>query len=192
MSAGVPARRRPGADVDLPLLRAAQADPAAFEALYRMHVDGVYSYAFYQLGDHHDAEDVTERTFLAALAALPGFEERGATVRSWLYRIAHNAIANQHRTRARRRTEPLDAVAERRAPDDVGGAVERRDELRRVRAALRQISDERRRVIILRFVDELSCREIGEVVGRSEGAVRVLLHRALRELHARLEGQSRP
>jgi RNA polymerase sigma-70 factor (ECF subfamily) len=83
-------------------------------------------------------------------------------------------------------------VAEQRAPDDVGHAVERRDELRRVRAALRDISDERRRVVILRFVDELSCREIGEVVGRSEGAVRVLLHRALRELHARLEERHRP
>lgn len=175
-------QRRPGGDPDLPLVRAAQADARAFDRLYRRYVAPVYSYAFYHLRDHHDAEDITERAFLSALDALPAFEERGATFRAWLFRIAHNALVNQMRTRSRRRTEPLDALAHQVAPDDVQASVARREDARRVWKAVSSLPEERRRVVILRFVDELSSREIGEVLGRSEGAVRVLLHRALREI----------
>ena len=169
-------------DPDLPLVAAAQADQRAFGALYRRYVAQVYSYAFYQVGDHLDAEDVTERTFVAALHALPLFEDRGSTFRSWLFRIAHNALANHLRSRSRRRTEQLDRALEQPAPDDVHGTVAQRDEARRVWHAVAALPPERRRVVLLRFVDELSSREIGEVLDRSEGAVRVLLHRALHDL----------
>lgn len=167
---------------------AAQADRSAFDVLYRRYLDRVYAYAFYQLGDHHDAEDATERTFLAALRALPAFRDRGATFRAWLFRIAHNTIANAHRTRARRRIDPLsdeDAVP---APvaDDPAEVATRADELRRVLAAVRSLPDDRRQVILLRFVDGLSTAEIADVLDRSAGAVRVLQHRALRELAERL------
>lgn len=176
-------------DPDLPAVRAAQADRSTFGVLYRRYLDGVYGYAFYQLGDHHDAEDATERTFLAALAAIDGFRDEGASFRAWLFRIAHNAVSNVRRSRARRRTEPLRADWEGHAPDaDPAGLVARADDLRRVVAALRQLPDERRQVIVLRFVDGLSAREIGNVLDRSEGAVRVLLHRALRELREALAG----
>lgn len=174
-------------DPDLSAVRAAQADPAAFGVLYRRYLDGVYGYAFYQLGDHHDAEDATERTFLAALGAIGRFHDEGASFRAWLFRIAHNSVANVLRSRARRRTEPLSAEWEGHAPDaDPAGLVARADDLRRVIAALRRLPDERRQVILLRFVDGLSSREIGAVLDRSEGAVRVLLHRALRELRDEL------
>ena len=179
------AARRP-VDPDLPLVRAAQLDPHAFDALYRRYVDRVYSYAFYQVRDHHDAEDITERTFLAALAGLPEFEDRGASFRSWLFRIAHNSLANHLRGRSRRRTEQLDRALEHEASDDVGATVTRREDARRVWRAVSELPEERRRVVLLRFVDELSSREIGEVLGRSEGAVRVLLHRALNEVAERL------
>ena len=169
-------------DPDLPLVRAAQADGQAFEALYRRYVAPVYSYAFHHLRDHHDAEDVTERAFVSALDALPDFEERGASFRAWLFRIAHNALANHLRGRSRRRTESLDLAATHEAEDDVHASVARREDARRVWRAVNALPEERRTVVILRFVDELSSREIGAVIGRSEGAVRVLLHRALRDV----------
>jgi RNA polymerase sigma-70 factor (ECF subfamily) len=186
----VPGPHAAGAgDPDLAAVRAAQADPRAFDALYRRYLDRVYAYAFYQLGDHHDAEDATERTFLAALAGLQGFEDRGSTFRAWLFRIAHNSVANARRSRFRRATQPLPDGWERAAPDaDPAGLVARADELRAILGALAELPDERRQVVILRFVDGLSAAEIGEVLERSPGAVRVLLHRALRDLAARLGG----
>lgn len=174
-------------DSDLADVRAAQRDRHAFDRLYRRYVDRVYSYAFYQLGDHHDAEDATERTFLAALAAIDRFSDEGSTFRAWLFRIAHNAIANAHRTRQRRRTQPMSDVHEHSAPEaDPAGVVARAEGLREIRAALSRIPPERRQAILLRFVDGLSAREIGAVLDRSEGAARVLLHRALRDLAAEL------
>ena len=178
----------PSGDPDLPAVRAAQADRAAFANLYRRYLDRVYGYAFYQLGDHHDAEDVTERIFLAALRALPDFTDQGATFRAWLFRIAHNTIANVHRSRARRRTEPLPEDFERAAPNaDPAGQVALADELRQIRRVVAQMPEDRRQVILLRFVDDLTTAEIAAVLDRSPGAVRVLLHRSLRELAERLD-----
>jgi RNA polymerase sigma-70 factor, ECF subfamily len=184
------ARPKTLGDPDLPAVLAAQADRAAFATLYRRYLDRVYGYAFYQLGDHHDAEDVTERIFLAALRALPDFRDQGSTFRAWLFRIAHNTIANAHRSRARRRTEPLPDDFQRAAPDaDPARQVALADELREIRRVVAQMPDDRRQVILLRFVDDLSTGEIAEVLDRSPGAVRVLLHRSLRDLAARLDAR---
>lgn len=172
----------PAGDPDLGDVRAAQADRAAFGALYRRYLDRVYGYAFYLLGDHHDAEDATERTFLAALDAIGRFRDEGATFRSWLFRIAHNQVANALRSRSRRRTAPLDGIADPIADADPARDADAADDAHRVRAALAELSEDRRQVVVLRFVDGLSAREIGAVLGRSEGAVRVLQHRALRDL----------
>jgi len=175
-------------DPDLADVRAAQRDRHAFDRLYRRYLDRVYSYAFYQLGDHHDAEDATERTFLAALAAIDRFHDQGSTFRAWLFRIAHNAIANSHRARRRRRMQPITEARQQAAPGaDPAGVVARADQQREIRAALARIPPERRQAILLRFVDGLSAREIGSVLDRSEGAARVLLHRALRDLAAELD-----
>ena len=176
-------------DPDLAAVGAAQRDPAAFAALYHRYLDSVYSYAFYQLGDHHDAEDATARTFMAALRAIGSFRNEGASFRAWLFRIAHNTVANAHRTRARKRTETIDAIpSEPSAPDaDPAGLALRAEEGRRVRAAVAGLPDDRRQVVLLRFADGLSAREIGEVLDRSEGAVRVLLHRALKDLAGQLD-----
>jgi RNA polymerase sigma-70 factor (ECF subfamily) len=174
-------------DPDRPDVLAAQRDRGAFDVLYRRYLDRVYGYAFYQLRDHHDAEDATERTFLAALRALPAFRHEGATFRAWLFRIAHNTILNARRSRFRRRTEPLPEGMERIAPNaDPASLVLEADEGRRVLRAVAELPDDRRQVVLLRFVDGLSSREIGQVLDRSEGAARVLLHRALRDLAARL------
>ena len=183
--------RAPGAaaahDPDLPAVRAAQADRLAFEVLYLRYLDRVYGYAFYQLGDHHDAEDATERTFLSALRAIHRYRDRGSTFRAWLFRIAHNCVANVHRSRARRRTVPIPDDPPWSAPNaDPAGQLHRAEEMHAVMRAVATLPDDRRQVVLLRFVDGLSAAEIGEVLGRSPGAVRVLQHRALRDLAARL------
>ena len=109
----------------------------------------------------------------------------------WLFRIAHNTIANAHRSRARRRTEPLPDDFQRAAPNaDPAGQVALADELREIRRVVAEMPDERRQVILLRFVDDLSTAEIAEVLDRSPGAVRVLLHRSLRDLAARLNARA--
>ena len=177
-------------DPDLGDVRAAQADRAAFGTLYRRYLDPIYGYSFYLLGDHHDAEDATERTFLAALGAIDRFRDEGATFRSWLFRIAHNQLANALRSRSRHRTDALEGAHEPAADDDPARLASLADDARRLRAAVASLPDDRRQVVVLRFVDGLSAREIGVVLGRSEGAVRVLQHRALRELATLLERTS--
>ncbi len=177
-------------DRDRRLVEAAQADPARFEALYRKYLAQVYSFAYYELRDHHEAEDATERTFLAALTNLGRFEERArpadgdgaSTFRVWLFQIARNAIAERRRTRRRRPEASLDAAAAMAAPVDIEGDAATHDEAAAAWRAVDRLPGDRRRALVLRFVDEMSTAEIAGVLGRSEGAVRVLIHRALRSL----------
>ncbi|HEY5628005.1 MAG TPA: sigma-70 family RNA polymerase sigma factor [Candidatus Limnocylindrales bacterium] len=178
-------------DRDRPLVEAARRDPAKFDALYRKYLAQVYSYALYELADHHAAEDATERTFLRALAALPRFRElarpedgpEASTFRVWLFRIARNVVANERRSRRRKPASSLDAVlgAGLTIADgvDLEGDAVTRDEAAIALRAVQDLPDDRRRALLLRFVDEMSTAEIAGILGRSEGAVRVLIHRAL-------------
>lgn len=169
---------------------AAQADPARFEALYRKYLAQVYSYAFYELRDHHEAEDATERTFMAALTNLHRFEERArpadgegaSTFRVWLFRIARNAVAERRRSQRRHPQAPLDAAEHVPDRTDLVAEVSGREEAADAWRAVSRLTGDRRRAIILRFVDEMSTAEIAGTLGKSEGAVRVLIHRALRSL----------
>jgi len=186
-------------DRDRRLVEAAQADPARFEALYRKYLAQVYSYAYYELRDHHDAEDVTERTFLAALTGIGRFEERArpadgegaSTFRVWLFQIARNAIAERGRRRRRRPEASLDSAAAIAAPLDIEGDAALRDDAAAALRAVGRLRGDRRRAVILRFVDEMSTAEIAGILDRSEGAVRVLIHRALRSVARDLDDRSR-
>ncbi|MEO5986507.1 MAG: sigma-70 family RNA polymerase sigma factor [Candidatus Limnocylindria bacterium] len=169
-------------DSDLADVLTAQADRAAFAVLYRRYLDPIYGYCFYLLGDHHDAEDATERTFLAAMSALDRFRDTGSTFRSWLFRIAHNELANMLRSRRRHRSASLDLVPELAAGDDPARLAGRAEDTRRLQRAVGRLGGDRRQVVVLRFVEGLSTSEIAEVLDRSDGAVRVLQHRALRDL----------
>lgn len=176
-------------DRDRSLVEAARRDPARFDALYRRYLARVYSYAYYELGDHHLAEDATEATFVSALANLRRFQERArpadgegaSTFRVWLFQIARNEVAGERRRARRRPTEPIGetVVVD---PLDVESAAVRRDEARAAWRAVGRLPGERRQAMVLRFVDELSTAEIAGVLGRSEGAVRVLIHRALKSV----------
>ena len=184
-------------DLDRSLVDAARADPARFDALYRKYVAQVYSFAVYELGDHHEAEDATERTFLSALAALPRFEERAgddegsdrSTFRVWLFRIARNVIAERRRRSRRRPEAPLDLAIETPDPSDVEATVVDREAITSAWAAVDRLTGDRRRAVILRFVHEMSTSEIAGILDRSEGAVRVLIHRGLRSVARDLTGR---
>jgi RNA polymerase sigma-70 factor (ECF subfamily) len=177
-------------DRDRALVEAAQADPAQFDALYRKYVAQVYSYAYYELRDHHEAEDATERAFMSALAALSRFEERAvpadghgsSTFRVWLFQIARNAVAERRRRLRRHPEAPLEAAEGMHATTDVADESARRDEVAAALRAIGRLPGDRRRALILRFVDEMSTSEIAGILGRSDGAVRVLIHRALRSV----------
>ena len=102
---------------DAELVAQAKEDSGAFGALYDRYVNQIYSYIFYRVGNHHDAEDLTARTFMRALRHVGNYEDRGAPVSAWFYRIAHNLVANWHRDQGRHPVVSLDAVSIGGLPD---------------------------------------------------------------------------
>jgi RNA polymerase sigma-70 factor (ECF subfamily) len=181
-------------DVDRSAVEAARRDPRAFEALYRKYVAQVYNFALYELRDQLAAEDLTAQVFMRALAGLRHFREQAqppdSSFRIWLFQIARNALSNERRRQRRHPYAPLDAALELPGADDVSATAAERDELRRTMRVIDALPAERRRALVLRFVHELSTREVSQVMGRSEGATRVLIHRSLTSV-ARQLGRGR-
>lgn len=155
-----------------------------FSELYRAHLRDVYSYSYYRIGNHHDAEDLTEQTFLQAYRhyerALQ--ESDGRPLRPWLIRIAHNLAANHYRDRARKPQTPLAEDDTLRTLHTTEDLVEGRDELKRILDAITDLPDDRREALIMRFALGMDNREIARAMGRSDGATKVLLHRAIKQL----------
>jgi RNA polymerase sigma-70 factor (ECF subfamily) len=171
---------------------AAKADmDRAFEDLYRTHLRDVYSYSYYRVGNHHDAEDLTEQTFLQAYRHFERArrESDGRPLRPWLIRIAHNLASNYHRDRARRPTAALDNVDPVSHPHDTEQVVEGREELREVIDGLTHLPDDRREALIMRFALGMDNREIARALGRTDGATKVLIHRAIKQLEENLEAE---
>ncbi len=160
-----------------------------FTELYRSHLRDVYSYAYYRIGNHHDAEDLTEQTFLQAYRHFERAqrESDGRPLRPWLIRIAHNLAANYYRDRSRRPQTNLDDAAIVSAPHDTETLVEGRQELQAVLEGVSSLPDDRREALIMRFALGMDNREIARALGRTEGATKVLIHRAIRQLEERLE-----
>jgi RNA polymerase sigma-70 factor (ECF subfamily) len=155
-----------------------------FSELYRTHLRDVYSYAYYRVGNHHDAEDLTEQTFLQAYRHFERAqrESQGRPLRPWLIRIAHNLAANLYRDRSRRPVSPIDDTDALSAPHTTEDLVENRSELSRVLAGVRRLPDDRREALIMRFALDMDNREIARALGRSDGATKVLIHRAIKQL----------
>ena len=155
-----------------------------FSALYRAHLKDVYSYAYYRVGNHHDAEDLTTQTFLQAYRHFERAEREsdGRPLRPWLIRIAHNLAANHFRNRSRRPQTPIDDTTMLSALHTTEDLVEGRDELKRILEGVEQLSGDRREALIMRFALGMDNREIARALGRSDGATKVLLHRAVKQL----------
>src|SRR5512132_1794400 len=141
-----------------------------FSKLYKAHLRDVYSYSYYRVGNHHDAEDITEQTFLQAYRHYERAqrESEGRPLRPWLIRIAHNLAANFYRDRARRPEAAMEDAAIISAPHDVESLVEGRDELARILEAVQELPDDRREALIMRFALGMDNREIARAMGRSD------------------------
>jgi RNA polymerase sigma-70 factor (ECF subfamily) len=169
-------------DEERALVLAAQRDRAAFAPLYERYVDQIFSYALTMTRDRDLAEEVTAATFARAIEELPRFEWRGVPYSAWLYRVAANLV---HRARRRRPSLELRPHQPDGAPgpEELAEAADRAAE---VRAAVRTLPDDQRQAVLLRFGGGLRNREIGEIMDRSEGAVKLLTFRALTSLRRQL------
>lgn len=161
-------------------IEAAKVDPNAFGELYERYVDRIYNYIFHRVGNVHDAEDLTSRTFFRALSHLHSYQNQGVPFSAWLYRIAHNLVANWHRDRGRRQVVALDELIIRSLPQEHPEALaELQDRAQQLRAAIRRLDATRQELLVLKFSEGLSNAEIGNILGRSEGAIKSLYHRTL-------------
>jgi RNA polymerase sigma-70 factor (ECF subfamily) len=155
-----------------------------FSELYKAHLRDVYSYAYYRVGNHHDAEDLTEQTFLQAYRHFERAlgESDGRPLRPWLIRIAHNLAANLYRDRSRRPQTPIDDPDALRTTHTTEDLVEGRDELARILEAIKELPEDRREALIMRFALGMDNREIARAMDRTDGATKVLIHRAIKQL----------
>lgn len=163
-------------------------DVEAFTRLYECYLDVIYRYIYFRIGNEAEAEDLTEEVFIRAWQALSDYTIRqDASFSAWLYRIAHNLTVDHFRKR-----QPLslsyDQMALNPAPSiPMEEAISRRGEAERLAEAVRQLNDVEQQVIVLRFVEGLAHRDVADAIGKSEGAVRVIQHRALLALRTLLE-----
>ena len=155
-----------------------------FSSLYKAHLRDVYSYSYYRVGNHHDAEDLTEQTFLQAYRHFERAqrESQGRPLRPWLIRIAHNLAANYYRDRSRKPQTPIDEAGVISAPHTTETLVQDRDDLKRILDGVQELPDDRREALIMRFALGMDNREIARALGRTDGATKVLLHRAIKQL----------
>jgi RNA polymerase sigma-70 factor (ECF subfamily) len=168
------------------MVERAQADREAFGEIYQQYVRRIYNYIYYRTGNHQETEDLTAKVFFRAMDGLPKYTNRGLPFSAWLYRIAHNLVANWYRDRGRRKIIPLDSIA----PDDPSlgeasafnlpeAAVQGDEERSFLMRAIRQLPEDRQQLLIFKFVERLTNAEIGSIMGRSEGAIKSLYHRTL-------------
>jgi RNA polymerase sigma-70 factor (ECF subfamily) len=164
-----------------------------FSALYQAHLKDVYSYAYYRVGNHHDAEDLTTQTFIQAYRHFERAqrESDGRPLRPWLIRIAHNLAANHYRNRSRRPQTNIDDTTMLSALHTTEDLVEGRDELKRILEGVEQLSGDRREALIMRFALGMDNREIARALGRTDGATKVLLHRAVKQLEGIVRGDEK-
>lgn len=174
------------------LIARAEEDPEAFGELYRLYVDRIYNYHYRHTSNREVAEDLTSRTFYRALRSLHRYRnKKGATFQSWLFRIAHNLVVNWYRNTSRHPKVSTDRIGA--LPADHGNPhqiVEEADMQRRMLAMIEDLPEDRKTLILLKFVEKMTNAEIGEVLNRTEGAVKALYYRTLQSLRvAAAEGE---
>ena len=162
------------------MIEAAQSDPTRFGELYQENFARVYAFIARRVRNRQEAEDLTSEVFRRALANLGRFEWRGTPFAAWLYRMAANAIADHYHEKARERNVPVDEISS----NEITHAEERATLSRHVD----RLPQEQRRVIVMRFLEERSIRDIAGELGKSEGAIKQLQWRAMQKLRAQMHG----
>lgn len=168
--------------------RARSGDRAAFAELYDTHVDSVYRYLMYRVREPSDAEDLASEVFTRAFANIHRYKWQGKSFLAWLYTIARNAVTD--RRRRDRPTVELDNAYGLAAQGPTAHDLAVRGEnVEALRGAVKHLTGEQQEVLVLRFVENLSSREVASILGKNEGAIRALQFRALCRLRKILRDQ---
>lgn len=183
-------RKKFKALADKALVKLAAEDKDAFGELYERYLPKIYNYIFYRTGNTQDAEDLTAKVFFRAMSHIGNYVDKGVPFQAWLYRIAHNLVANWHRDQGRRKIIALDDyVAHSLKSDAPNRLSEELEEQRQLIEAVRRLPEDRQQLLLLKFIEQMSNAEIGEIMGRTEGAIKSLYHRTLLALREELQLQ---
>ncbi len=175
------------------LIERAKADQEAFGKLYERYVDRIYNYVYYRTSNVADAEDLTARIFEKAMQHIPKYKHQGVPFSAWLYRIAHNLVANWHRDNSRRKFISIDDVSQWITQDDSPEvAAQLMEDKEALLTAVGILPADRQELLVLKFVERLSNAEIGNIMGRSEGAIKSLYHRTLQALREEMRAEEAP
>lgn len=172
------------------LIQAAQRDPARFADLYEKYFELVYAYVVRRVRSRQEAEDLTAELFHKALRSLPRFKWTGAPFAAWLFRIASNMIADRAKREAREQRVELDEDSATSAASRLQSSVEEVERRARLFRLVGELNHDQRQVVMMRFAEEKTIREIAQTLGRSEGAIKQLQFRALTNMRAKLAGKS--
>ena len=172
-------------DQEQELVERAKLDPREFAPLYERHFPRIYRFVFARVKDQAAAEDVTSEVFMKALKAMPRYQYLGRPFVAWLYRIALNAIKDRQRCGPQFQPfEELHHLSEEPPPDDLAA---NRDEMRRIWTLVATLPVDQQTALVLRFRDDLKIKEIAAVMGKSDGAVKLLVHRGVSRLRTEVE-----
>ncbi len=166
------------------MVERARRDPAAFGDLYSRYSNQIYAYAYKRTHDREDAEDITSDTFMLAFEAMDRYEWRNVPFGAWLFRIASNVVAAHYRKK--RHSTPIDDVVLYDTDVDPERDAIRSSDADDLRRAVSLLKGDQRRVVELRYDEDMCSREIAQAMGRTEGSVRTLLHRATRSLRSQM------
>ena len=171
----------PSRDDERELVERARRDPRQFGALYDRHFQQIYRFVYSRVREQTAAEDVTSEIFMKALKAMPRYQDTGRPFAAWLYQIAVNAIADRYRTM--RPSQPLDDFHDLSV---AGPALEdlaaHRDELRRIWGLVEALPHQQRTALVLKFQEDMKIEDIAVAMGKSPGAVKLLIHRGVSRL----------
>ncbi len=175
---------------DKELVVLAKDDKEAFGEIYERYMPKIYNYIYYRTSNQHDAEDLTAKVFFRAMSHIGNYVDKGVPFQAWLYRIAHNLVANWHRDQGRRKIIALDDYVvhtlKSESPDRLAEELEEQEQLM---AAISRLPEDRQQLLLHKFIDQLSNAEIGEIMDRTEGAIKSLYHRTLLSLRDELQMQ---
>jgi RNA polymerase sigma-70 factor, ECF subfamily len=166
------------------LIARAKIDPEAFGQLYQRYVKRIYNYSYQFTRNREDAEDLTSRTFYQALRGISAYSDRGLPFQAWLFRIAHNLVVNWYRDQSRHPVIGLDHMEDEMRAEDGNPQADlaQLEERKKLLQLISGLPEDRKTLLILKFVEKMPNAEIAKVLGRSEGAIKVLYHRTLTSL----------
>ena len=167
---------------DLLIKKAQDGEAEAFGQLYDHYLPKIYRFVYIKVSSQTDAEDLTQQIFLNAWQNIKSFQFQGFSISSWFYRIAYNEVVDFYRTR--KHHEPIETLPEEILSESPGTdqAFDQNIEIGKIKIALQKLEGDQQNVLLMKFVDELSNKEIAQALNKSEGAIRVIQHRGLKQL----------